>query len=131
MIRSITQSGAPAVFPSKESMEDHLVREAKRLIRENAGSGFRVGELCHELGYSKSYLSRLFREQTGETLAAYAVKKRIEEAKRLIREGQMNFTEISDSLGFDNPQYFSRTFKRLVGMTPTEFRATMDIHHKR
>ena len=131
MIRSITRAGAPTVFPSKESMEDHLVREAKRLIREHMGVGFRVGELCHTLGYSKSYLSRLFREQTGETLAAYAVKKRIDEAKRLIREGQLNFAEISDILGFDNPQYFSRTFKRLVGMTPTEFRATMDIRRGR
>ena len=128
LIRNITQAGGPTVFPTKESMEDHLVREARRLISANAGINFRVAHLCRSLGYSKSYLSRLFREQTGETLAAYAMKKRIGEAKRLIREGDMNFAEISDTLGFDNPQYFSRTFKRLTGMTPTEFRATMDIH---
>lgn len=127
LIRNATKVGERAVFPSKESMEDHLVREAKRLIRAEIYGSLRVTDLCRTLGYSKSYLSRVFREQTGETIAAYAARKRIDEAKRLIREGNMNFSEISDRLAFDNPQYFSRSFKRLTGMTPTEFRATMDI----
>lgn len=66
------------------------------------------------------------RAQTGETLAAYAVKARVARARRLIREGDLNFAEISDRLGFDNPQYFSRVFKRVMGMTPSEFRRSLD-----
>ena len=46
----------------------------------------------------------------------------IEEAKRLIRDSDLNFAQISEYLSFDNPQYFSRVFKNRTGMTPTEFR---------
>jgi AraC-like DNA-binding protein len=88
---------------------------------------FRVEALCKKTGYGKSYLSRVFREQTGETLAAYAVKLKIKRAKTLIREHDLNFTQISDRLSFDNPQYFSRVFKRVTGMTPTEFKASLQL----
>ena len=108
-------------------METHLVSTAKRLLEERAGEPFRVKDLCLALGYSKSYLSKLFREQTGETIAGFAVQKKIKLAKQMIRENNYNFSQISDRLSFDNPQYFSRVFKRVTGMTPTEFKATLNL----
>ena len=69
---------------------------------------------------------KLFREQTGETIAAYAVRIRVKRAKQLIREGRYNFTEISDALAFDNPQYFSRVFRRVTGMSPSEFKLSLN-----
>ena len=54
-------------------------------------------------------------------------KVRINRAKELIREGVMNFSEISDMLDFDNPQYFSRVFKRETGMTPSEFKHSLNF----
>ena len=55
------------------------------------------------------------------------LKEKIKKAKNLIREGNLNFTEISDTLSFDNPQYFSRVFRRVTGMSPTEFKNSLDI----
>jgi len=127
LIRDITKGGEIAVFPTKESMEHHLISRAKKFIAESATGVFRVEALCRELGYSKSYLSKLFREQTGYTIADYSQRKKIELAKQLIRDGEMNFTEISDRLAYDNPQYFSRAFKRITGMTPTEFKSSLDF----
>ena len=126
LIRNIVKEDKPSLFPSKESMETHLVRAAKEIIVKRAGDEFHVSDLCQELGYSKSYLSKLFREQTGETIAAFATKEKIKYAKQLIREGCYNFSEIAYSLAFDNPQYFSRVFKRVTGMTPTEFKISLD-----
>ncbi len=125
LIRNIVKKEEPSVFPSKESMETHLVSSAKRLLEEKAEEPFRVNDLCLALGYSKSYLSKLFHEQTGETIAAYAVKVKIKAARRLIREGHLNFAQISDRLSFDNPQYFSRVFKRVTSMSPTEFKQSL------
>ena len=125
LLRSAAEGARPAVFPSKESMENHLVTEVRHTIAERAEAPLSIGELCARLGYSKSYLCRLFREQTGDTIAATATRERIAAARRLIREGTMNFSEISDRLGFDNPQYFSRVFRRVTGMTPSEFRASL------
>ena len=125
LIRSIAKKEAPRVFPSKESMENHLVSAAKRFLEEKAEEPFRVNDLCAALGYSKSYLSKLFREQTGETIKGFAIRQKIKLAKRLIREGNLNFAQISDKLSFDNPQYFSRVFKRVTGLTPTEFKSSL------
>ena len=125
LLRGMTRAAGTGIFPSKERMEGHLVVAMKELIAERVTGDFRVGELCARLGYSESYLCKLFREQTGETVAAYAVRKRISRAKEMIREGRYNFSQISDALGFDTPQYFSRVFKRVTRMTPSEFKNSL------
>lgn len=125
LIRDIVGQEEPYLFPSKESMQTHLVSKVRELLCERADAPLRIGALCAELGYSKSYLSRLFREQTGKTLLGYATEQRIGRAKEMIREGVYNFAEISELLSFENPQYFSRVFKRVSGMSPTEYKASV------
>jgi len=129
LIRNIVKCEQPNLFPSKESMETHLVSSAKQLVSQKSEESFRVSDLCRALGYSKSYLSKLFHEQTGETIANYAIKLKITRAKQLIREKNYNFAQISDKLAFDNPQYFSRVFKRITGMTPTEFKLSLNFEN--
>ena len=128
LVRGITKKGEVDVFPNKESMENHLAIAVKRWIDEHVGEPIRVTDLCAALGYSKSYLSKLFHEQSGYTIAGYASAAKVTRAKELIRGGIHNFSEISDLLAFDNPQYFSRVFKRITGMTPTEFRQSLRLN---
>ena len=127
LIRNIVNKEEPNIFPSKESMDSHLVVAAKRFIYDKTETSFCVNDLCNALGYSKSYLSKLFHEQTGETIADFAVRQKIKRAKQLIRDGTYNFTQISDLLSFNNPQYFSRVFKRITGMSPTEFKSSLNF----
>jgi two-component system response regulator YesN len=108
-------------------METHIVSSTKALLENSVETNLRINDICAQLGYSKSYLSKLFKEQTGETLANYATKAKINYSKKLIRDGNFNFTEISDRLSFDNPQYFSRVFKRVTGMTPSEFKWSLNF----
>ena len=129
LIRSIIENEQPSVFPSKESMETHLITSAKAFLEEKAEEPFRVNDLCNALGYSKSYLCKLFNEQLGETIANFAMKIKIKKAKQLIRENNFTFAQISDKLSFDNPQYFSRVFKRITGMTPTEFKLSLEVYN--
>lgn len=127
LIRDITKDNTTNVFPSKESMENHLVTRVKELVNERVHDTVTVSEICRAVGYSKSYICRLFREQTGDTISSYAVKIKIEQAKEMIRAGNLNFTQISDTLAFDNPQYFTRVFKRITGITPTEFKRSLHL----
>ena len=129
LIRNIVKTDAPSVFPCKESMETYLVSAVKSSIAENLEQPFRINNLCQALGYSKSYLSKLFHKQTGETIADFANKEKIRQAKQWIREGNLNFTQISDRLAFDNPQYFSRVFKRITSMSPTEFKSSLNFEN--
>ena len=127
LMRGIAEKNVATIFPSKESMENHLVTEVKEFFEKKVYENASLSDVCRALGYSKSYLSKLFREQTGESIAAFAVKKKVKVAKQLIRDGNMNFSEIADKLAFDNPQYFSRVFKRETGMTPSEFKLSLNF----
>ena len=127
LVRDITKGGKIDIFPSKESMENHLVMEIKKYIEEHIDSTVRVTNICEKFGYSKSYLSRLFHGQCGETLVNYSTRIKINRAKQLIREDNLNFAQISVLLNFDNPQYFSRVFKRVTGMSPSEFKHSLEF----
>ena len=122
LLRTVTKEGSLVSFPKKGSQEDPLVSAIKQYLAQHITDTVRVEDICNEFDYSRSYLNKRFQNETGQSLAAYFIALKIEEAKRLIRESDLNFAQISERLSFDNPQYFSRVFKKHTGMTPTEFR---------
>lgn len=127
LLREISQKSETEIFPSKETIENTLIELVKRYIDENLCKKITVKDVCNHVGYGKSLLCKAFKSYTGTGIVAYANGKKIDYAKTLIRNGNMNFTEISDYLSFDNPQYFSRVFKRVTDMTPSEFKISLDI----
>jgi len=127
ILRSATKKGAIETFPLTEEHEDALVYDICRYLQERTEETVRISDLCGEFGYSRSFLSRRFLAGTGETLAAYAVRCKIDRAKQLIRDSGLNFTQISALLAFENPQYFSRVFKKCTGMTPSEFKNSAHV----
>ena len=76
-------------------------------------------------GMSKSYLTRRTKELTGYPAQVLHERLKIEQAKNLIKSGKMKMNDISQSLGFSNPNYFSNVFKKVTGMRPTEFAEKM------
>ncbi len=126
LLRKETDTDATTVFPSRENLESHLAKTMKEKLD---GTVYQrripVEELCREFGYSRAYLSRVFRENHGYTMTEYYDFLKINEAKKLIREGSRNFTQIADLLCFSNPLYFSRVFRRVTGMPPSEYRASI------
>ena len=72
-------------------------------------------------GISQGYLSSIFKKQTGSNFTDYVAWIKIEKAKDLIQEHQYMMYEISDMLGFENPYYFSKVFKKVTGITPKEY----------
>ena len=108
-------------------MENHLVSSRKQFIESKTNEVFYINELCQEIGYSKSFLCKFFHEQIGESIAAYVTKVKIKAARRLIREGNLNFAQISEELAFESPQYFCRVFKRVMDMPPTEYKASLQF----
>lgn len=81
-----------------------------------------VSYMAEKLNVSSRYLTDLLKQETGKTALELIHLYLISEAKNLLKEGKMNITEISVSLGFENPTYFSRLFKKEVGITPNIFR---------
>lgn len=90
---------------------------------ENKATGLpSVGYMASSLNISPRYLSDMLKQETGKTALELIHLHLIAEAKNLLKEGRFNITEISYMLGFDNPTYFSRLFKKEVGVPPHIFR---------
>lgn len=100
---------------------DILARQfSKELITEKGLPT--VEYLAGELHLSPRYLSDLLKQETGKTALEHIHFFLIDEAKNLLRSTNTTIAETAYSLGFENPPYFSRLFKKEVGMTPTEFK---------
>ena len=92
------------------------------LIESKIREPISLEEAAKEIGVTPQYLSRIFKIDTAKSFKSYHKNLRMEEAKRLLREDEMSVREISDALGFNDYNYFIRTFKKTVGCTPTEYK---------
>ena len=104
---------------SKKRME---LNEIKRYLDENYGRKVSLEDLANKFFVSKCYLSRIFKDSYGFTVNKYILFKRITEAKRLLRFSAKNVDEIADSVGMNDANYFSRMFRKVEGMSPSEYR---------
>ncbi len=113
---------ANKLLQNPSDTEGGIAAIMKRKLDMYVYSRISVDEFCKEMQYSKSHLSKIFLKEYGCTIHDYIINKKIKEARSLIRENTYNFTQISDMLCFSNPLYFSRVFKKITGMSPSEYK---------
>ena len=101
------------------------VKEIVDVLQENVYKRLTVSDIAAMLGRSESAVKQSFSQHFKQGIIHYYNSLKITEAKRLIREGRYNFTEISDMLSFESPQYFSKCFRKFIGRTPSEYRASI------
>ncbi len=98
-----------------------LIYEAEKYIEENYEQYITVSEVARNVGVSLSYLSRIYKEQTGKKLIQSINEKKLEKAQTYLRQTDMKIYEIADALGFENATYFSYFFKKHTGISPKEY----------
>ena len=104
-----------------ETMKD-IVKQAADYIDEYYYEDISLTGLANQYNVEPSYFSKLFRQQIGETLMVYLTKVRIEKAKTYMKDPTINLTEISFMVGYDDYSYFSRIFRKIIGMSPRDYR---------
>lgn len=109
----------------KDISENQLALQMKQILDMNIYGNISVEDFCKKMKYSKAYLSKIFLKEFGCTIHYYITSSKIKEAKSMIREHIYNFTQISDMLCFSNPLYFSRVFKKITGMSPSEYKKSV------
>lgn len=102
-----------------------IAARCRRIINAEYKSGITVGELCKRLKVSPTHLRRLFKAEENQTVTEYINRCRINCAVHLLKSSDLNMLEIALESGFEEQNYFSRVFKRLIGITPTEFKRTV------
>ena len=114
--------GSPRMFHSKEIVTDEFCLKIIGYMEGRLYERMSMDELCRALSFSRSYISKRFSAVCGYSVMEYFTMMKLQEAKRLIRESDRNFQEVSDLLNFANSHYFSTMFKKYVGMTPTQYK---------
>ncbi|MDD2709032.1 MAG: AraC family transcriptional regulator [Verrucomicrobiae bacterium] len=97
------------------------IEKAIRFIHMHHKESLPLLKISREAGLSLNYFCNLFKARTGTSIHRYINGVRIREAKRLIEESRLNFSQIADAVGFPTIHLFSRIFKKIEGMTPTEY----------
>lgn len=85
-----------------------------------------IASLAEQLGYTEYYFSHKFKQETGEGIKQYILKRKIEEAKLLLSGTSMDIQEISEELNFGSRSYFYTCFQKQVGLSPKDYRAQND-----
>jgi len=100
------------------------LRRVLDYIGENLTGNLGVRELARVAGMSPHYFSELFQKSVGRSPHQYVLRRRIERAKESLRNPKRTVLEAGLSAGFENPSHFARVFRRVVGATPRQFRAS-------
>lgn len=103
------------------SGENTIIRNAQQFVQEHVTEKLTIPVVAESIGVSASYLTALFHKHLQLSPGEYVRRIKLQQSKQLIREGQMNFTQIAESLQYSTVHHFSRQFKQMFGMTPTEY----------
>jgi two-component system response regulator YesN len=107
---------------SNNSSYSYTIRKCMEYIEENYALNISQEDVAKAVEISSSYLSMIFKQETGINFVAYLNKVRIEKAKELLKGTNLKIYEIAEKVGFASPYYFSRVFKDLVGCSCKEYR---------
>lgn len=116
-----TEQGNTTFLPWKE-LSTKPIDDVIATLKENLYSPLTIDDICAKTAYSKAYLFRIFKAKTGKTIMAYFIELKIKQAKQLLRENELSVREISEKLAFNTPDYFTKTFKRITGLTPLAYK---------
>ena len=106
---------------------DNLIDNVVYYLKNNIYSKVEISNLCENFGYSKSHIFKKFKQKTGQTIIDCFTHLKIDEAKRLLRKKENNISQVSSLLAFDNPNYFSKVFKKITGVSPSKYKEKYSI----
>lgn len=125
--RSIEGAQGKSTTTLMRRLTQDTVGAVTEFLTDNLGRKLHFREVAEYAGLSESSLKSLFRLRTGQGVMSYFTSMKIDRAKALIREGNYNITQISMLLGFDSIHQFSRRFKQITGMSPTEYGKSVKV----
>ncbi len=118
VLNSITYS----VFPGNNVRHSAVVNKVKKYISKNYMKKISLNELAGLAGFSVSYLSKIFKEETQKSISSYINYIRIESAKELLVSSDISLVELAYVVGFEEQSYFTKVFKKQEGVAPGKYR---------
>lgn len=114
-------------FLAEASSGNDTYNRIVRYMEEHLGERMTIDRICRDNLVGRSQLQKLFRDIKGCGVIEFFSMMKIDTAKQMIRDNQLNFTQIADRLGYNSIHYFSRQFKQITTMTPSEYATSIRL----
>ena len=111
--------------PSSYAKKFQMTQKTLSFIRRNYTSQISVEDIASHVMFSSDYLSHTFKEFTGNTIIYYINYLRCYHARSLLRRDELNISSVATQCGFNNVSYFTKTYKKFFGITPSAFKASL------
>lgn len=115
------------VLMDHQSKQSPPIRKALEYINEHSSDSMQINEIANYVGLSRSYFSRLFAKETGQTPYDYLLESRINKAKQMLALDETSVAMVAELCGFQNASHFIRVFREKTGQTPASFRNFFNI----
>lgn len=113
------------VVVHQKNAEPPVITRAKEYIQAHEADELSLGEVAKAVNTSSFYFCKLFKKVTGLNFTHYVSRVRVEKAKNLLLNPNLRVSEIAFEVGFQSLTHFNRVFKKIIGQSPTEYRAQL------
>jgi AraC-like DNA-binding protein/ligand-binding sensor protein len=113
------------ILVREEHTENPMITRAKNFIEENQAEDLSLAAVARAVNTSTFYFCKMFKKATGLTFTEYLGRVRVEKAKSLLLSPHARVSEVAFEVGFQSLSQFNRVFKRIAGLSPTEYRARL------
>lgn len=128
IMRTLTEKETGnTVFLQDAEINNKLAEEIIKILKDNVYQRLSVDDISKKINYSKAYIFRQFKAATGKSIMDYYISLKIKTAQDLLLVDNVSIKEISEKLAFDTPNYFSKTFKKITGETPSEYKKRITV----
>lgn len=110
---------------TRSKSDSEIFNRIVSYMEAHLNSRITIEQICKDNMVGRSQLQSIFQKKTNDGIIEYFSKMKIDAAKQMIRTGHLNFTQISEQLGYTSVHYFSRQFKKMTDMTPSEYASSI------
>ncbi|MEG2653685.1 MAG: AraC family transcriptional regulator [Ruthenibacterium sp.] len=112
--------------PRRDDSPAEIVKHVMEYLQHNYAQAIDFTQLSQQYNFSSSYLSKIFKEQSGTTPGKYLMDYRMNAAKKLLMDTNLSVKDIGEKVGFTDPFHFSKSFKSATGVSPAQYRESQD-----
>jgi AraC-like DNA-binding protein/ligand-binding sensor protein len=116
------------VFIQRENAEPPVITKARTYIQEHQTEELTLGQVAKAVNMSSFYFCKMFKKVAGINFTDYVARVRIEKSKNLLLNPNLRISEIAFEVGFQSLTHFNRVFKKILGQSPTDYRAQLLTH---
>jgi len=113
------------ILVQHRNAEPPVITRAKAFVAEHQTEEIHLGEVAKAVNTSTFYFCKMFKKVTGINFTDYLSRVRIEKSKNLLLNPNLRVSEIAFEVGFQSLTHFNRVFKKILGQSPTEYRAQL------